>query len=79
MFISNILTIQLIFIGDAMYKAIFSCLQISPAVTKSLKGSFNSIGGLAAVDDQLYVTDSMNSQGHIMLTVPLAPDARNIL
>ena len=62
-----------------MYKAIVSCLQISFAVTKSLKDSFNGIGGLAAVDDQLYVRGSMNSRGQIMLIAPRAPDARNII
>lgn len=40
--------------------------------------SFNGIGGLAAVDDQLYVADSLNSRVQIMLIDPHAPDAGKI-
>jgi hypothetical protein len=40
--------------------------------------SFNGIGGLAAVGDQLYVTDSLNSRVQVMLIDPRAPDAGNI-
>jgi hypothetical protein len=40
--------------------------------------SFNGIGGLTVVGDQLYVTDSLNSRVQVMLIDPRAPDARNM-
>jgi hypothetical protein len=40
--------------------------------------SFNGIGGLAVVGDQLYVADSLNSRVQIMLIDPRAPDTRKI-
>lgn len=46
--------------------------------SQTAMGSFNGIGGLAAVNDQLYVADSLNSRVQIMLIDPHAPDARKI-